>query len=287
MAIRWGLGFRPGPLGEGAQAAAAAGVDVLLICHDETGPVGRDALSVAAWLTATTRDAGLVAEVPASWAPFHVARALASFDLLSGGRCGWSPIRGDIGPEQAAEHLDVVRALFDSWDDDALVLDKATSTFADRAKVRRIRHAGAFYAVDGPLNAPRPPQGHPVLFQPLHEADGLTDVALAPLERLEADAPPCPAARTFAEIALSRRDDPATLADRLLAACEAGLCDGVVLGPREPGADAAWLAETLIPRLKAHPGFAAPPPPGDLRTRLGLPRPGNRHAPTPVPAVMA
>ena len=270
-------------MGEGAQRLAATGVDLLLLSHDETGPVGRDALSVAAWLMATSRGVGLGAEIPASLAPFHVARALTSFDLLSGGRCGWMPMRGELGPAQAAEHLEVVRALFDSWDDDALVLDKASCVFADRSKVRRIRHTGAFYTVDGPLNAPRPPQGHPVLFQPLDEADARTDVALAPLDVLEASAPPCRAARTFAEAAASHHDDPAALAGRLLAACEAGLCDGVVLAPREPGADAAWLAETLIPRLRAHPRFG-PLPPGDLRTRLGLVRPGNRFSPL-VPAL--
>jgi alkanesulfonate monooxygenase SsuD/methylene tetrahydromethanopterin reductase-like flavin-dependent oxidoreductase (luciferase family) len=277
MAERWGLGFRPGASGEGAKVVADAGIDVLLLAHDAVGPVGRDALSVAAWLTASTRGAGLVAEVPVSWAPFHVARALASFDLLSGGRCGWAPARGAIGTEQAAEHLEVVRALFDSWDDDALALDKASSIFADRGKVRRIRHAGAFYTVDGPLNAPRPPQGHPVLFQPLDEADAQTDIALAPLQRLEAGGPSSPAARTFAEIAISHHDDAGALAAQLLAALEAGLCDGVVLAAREPAADAVWLAQTLIPRLRTHPKFA-PPPAGALRTRLGLARPGNRYS---------
>lgn len=289
MVERWGLGFRPGPLGEGGQAAAEAGVDALFLAQDETGAVGRDALSVAAWLMATTRGAGLVAEVPVRWAPFHVARALASFDLLSGGRCGWLPSRGDIGDEQAAEHLDVVRALFDSWDDDALVLDKATSVFADRAKVRRIAHAGAFYTVDGPLNAPRPPQGHPVLVQPLDEADARTDVALAPLARLTVGMAPSPAALTFAEVEADPGQDPAVLADRWLAACEAGLCDGLVLATADPARGAAWLAEAVIPRLRAHPRFA-PSPGGDLRTRLGLPRPGNRFtraASTPTRAAMA
>lgn len=276
------LGCRPGPLGEGAQMADQAGLDFVLLSGDpDHGPIGQDPLSVAAFLMTVTRGLGLAASVPTAWAPFNVARALASFDLLSGGRGGWLPVRGAIGQAQADEHLDVVLQLFDSWDDDALVFDKATAVFADRDKVRRIRHAGAFYTVDGPLNAPRPIQGHPVLFQTLDESTGLTDVALVDLGLIEAGprpALPSPSTLIVAEVAVARSLDAPGLADRLAAAYRGGGCDGFLFKPADPLLDTAWLAETVIHRLQTQAPAALASAKGDFRTRLGLPRPGNRFA---------
>ena len=132
------LGLRLGGLGEGAELAEQAGLDFVML-DDSTvpggAPIGADPLSVAAYLMTKTRRLGLAASVPDSWAPFNVARALASFDHLSGGRCGWLPWPGlgeENNPARSAEHLDVVLQLFDSWDDDALVFDKAAAVFADR-----------------------------------------------------------------------------------------------------------------------------------------------------------
>src|SRR5699024_8542300 len=65
---------------------------------------------------------------------------------------------------RAAEFVDVVLALWDSWDQDALLLDR-NGQYADPDKVRAIHHHGSHFLVDGPLTVPRPPQGHPVLFQ--------------------------------------------------------------------------------------------------------------------------
>lgn len=66
---------------------------------------------------------------------------------------------------RAAEFLDVTTALWDSWEDDALVLDEHSGIFADPTKVHRIDHDGERFRIRGPLNSPRSPQGHPLLVQ--------------------------------------------------------------------------------------------------------------------------
>jgi N-acetyl-S-(2-succino)cysteine monooxygenase len=134
-------------------------------------------------LSAVTRHIGLGATVSTSFGePFHVARAFASLDHLSGGRAAWNVVTStnsaaalnfsrerlhehDLRYEIAAEFVDVVRGLWDTWDDGAIVADKATGTFIDASKVRPLNHKGRFFSVKGPLNIQRCPQGHPVIIQ--------------------------------------------------------------------------------------------------------------------------
>jgi alkanesulfonate monooxygenase SsuD/methylene tetrahydromethanopterin reductase-like flavin-dependent oxidoreductase (luciferase family) len=61
--------------------------------------------------------------------------------------------------------MEVVKGLWNSWDDDALILDKATGRFADPAKVRKLDHKGKYFSAKGPLPVPRSPQGQPVIIQ--------------------------------------------------------------------------------------------------------------------------
>ena len=281
------LGLRLGGLGEGAELADQGGLDFVLLDNSTTpdAAIGADPLSVAAFLMSKTHHLGLAASVPDSWAPFNVARALASFDHLSGGRCGWLPWPGPgekANPERSAEHLDVVLHLFDSWDDEALVFDKAASIFADRDKVRRIQHSGAYFTVDGPLNAPRPPQGRPILFQPSRRVSSAADIELIDLE----DAQPRPPRPTggplrLAEVVIDLSAAPAArsaaLADRLADAFQER-CDGFLLTPADPAADIPLLIGDVIPRLVAQGTFGLSLVHGDFRTRLGLPRPVNRFA---------
>jgi alkanesulfonate monooxygenase SsuD/methylene tetrahydromethanopterin reductase-like flavin-dependent oxidoreductase (luciferase family) len=279
------LGLRLDGLGVGAELAERAGLDFVFLDHSRViggAPIGSDPLSVAAFLMTKTRGLGLAASVPDSWAPFNVARALASFDLLSHGRCGWLPWPGAgeaRNPARSAEHLDVVLQLFDSWDDDALVFDKAAAVFADRDKVRRIRHAGAFFTVDGPLNAPRPPQGRPVLIQRLADASDTADVVLIDFETLGADeARPPGGPLRLAELAIDLSADPAQRAEALvdqLAAVFPRHCDGFLLTPADPAVGIPLLASEVVARLRAL-GIMGAPPGGDFRTRLGLQRPVNR-----------
>lgn len=134
-------------------------------------------------MAAVTSRIGLVATASTTYSnPYTMARLLGSLDILSGGRAGWNVVTSyvpaeaanfglkDLPPHaeryaRAHEFLDVVRGLFDSFEDDALVLDKAEGLFYDPAKVHELNHEGAHFQVRGPLNQQRPPQGYPVLFQ--------------------------------------------------------------------------------------------------------------------------
>src|SRR4029079_17319257 len=140
-------------------------------------------LTLLSALSAVTSHVGLGATVSTSFGePFHVARAFASLDHLSNGRAGWNVVTStheraalnfsktnlaehDLRYEIATEFVDVVRGLWDSWDDDAIVADKATGLFIDKSKVRPLEHKGRFYQVKRPLNIERSPQGHPVIIQ--------------------------------------------------------------------------------------------------------------------------
>jgi len=139
--------------------------------------------TLIAALAAVTRHIGLGATVSTSFSePFDVARTFASIDHLSGGRAAWNIVTSthnaaalnfgrerlnehDLRYEIATEFVDVVRGLWDSWDDGAIVADKATGTFLDSSKVRPLNHKGRFFSVKGPLNIERCPQGQPVIIQ--------------------------------------------------------------------------------------------------------------------------
>ena len=134
-------------------------------------------------LSAVTRHVGLGATVSTSFGePFHVARAFASLDHLSGGRAAWNVVTStnsaaalnfsrerhyehDLRYEIATEFVDVVRGLWDCWDEGAVIADRATGTFLDASKVRPLNHKGRFFSVKGPLNIQRCPQGHPIIIQ--------------------------------------------------------------------------------------------------------------------------
>lgn len=134
-------------------------------------------------MAVVTRHVGLVATASTGYnEPYNLARKFASLDHISGGRAGWNIVTSggadearnfgfDDTPDhagrydRAAEFVEVATALWDSWEDDAIELDAAAGRFADPAKVHAIGHAGERFAVRGPLNIPRSPQGRPVLVQ--------------------------------------------------------------------------------------------------------------------------
>ena len=139
-------------------------------------------LTLLAALSMVTRHIGLGATVSTSFSePYHVARMFVSLDHLCGGRAAWNVVTSsnaktalnfgkdlpahDLRYEMATEFVEVVRGLWDTWDADAIVADKATGRFLDATKVRELNHQGRFYAVKGPLNIERPPQGHPIIIQ--------------------------------------------------------------------------------------------------------------------------
>src|SRR5690606_2305624 len=126
---------------------------------------GLDPLAILAAVAPATEHVGLIATVSTSFNdPFNLARRFASLDHLSNGRAGWNIVTS--GPdvearnfgaevhaphaeryERAAEFLDAVTRLWDSWDDDALRADREAGLYAETERVRRINHRGRFYRV--------------------------------------------------------------------------------------------------------------------------------------------
>ncbi len=154
-----------------------------------------DALLVAASVASLTRHVGLVPTVTTTHTePFHVSKSVATLDHASKGRAGWRvQVGGAVGEtahfgrrdlpvvgrdfatdpdalaalrerfDEAADHVEVVRRLWDSWEDDAEIRDVATGRFIDRDKLHYVDFDGPYFGVRGPSITPRPPQGQPVV----------------------------------------------------------------------------------------------------------------------------
>ncbi|MFJ4200181.1 LLM class flavin-dependent oxidoreductase [Streptomyces sviceus] len=152
-----------------------------------------DAVLIASRVAPLTRHIGLVPTVVATHTePFHISKAVATLDYVSTGRAGLrvqitarpneaahfgrrtiAPIEAYDSPEaqelvtdlfdEAADHVEVVRRLWDSWEDDAEIRDAATGRFVDRDKLHYIDFEGQHFSVKGPSITPRPPQGQPLV----------------------------------------------------------------------------------------------------------------------------
>jgi S-adenosylmethionine synthetase len=156
-----------GTLTSAVRAAEAAGFDAVLIDdRAAAGAQGRfETTTLTAALAAVTEHIGLItAPLPVDQAPYHVARITASLDHLAHGRTGWLAATDATDPEgRTGELIDVVRGLWDSFDDDAFVHDRADGLYWRLPAVHRLDHQGRHFDVAGPLNVARPPQGHPVV----------------------------------------------------------------------------------------------------------------------------
>jgi FMN-dependent oxidoreductase (nitrilotriacetate monooxygenase family) len=142
-----------------------------------------DPSPLAAIIAAATRHLGVVATFSTlAYPPFMLARLCATLDHIAGGRFGWNIVTSGedaaaqnfgmdkLPPREqryamADEYVDLVCQLFNSWDADAVVMDRETGTYADYRKVRPINFEGKFFKVRGPLNTVRAPQGQPVFVQ--------------------------------------------------------------------------------------------------------------------------
>jgi alkanesulfonate monooxygenase len=140
-------------------------------------------LTLLSALAMVTQRVGLAATASTTYnEPYHIARKFASLDHISGGRAAWNVVTSatdmeaqnfglDGAPEKggrydrAQEFVQVVRGLWDSWEDDAFVRDKATGVNYDKSKLHVLNHVGQHFRVKGPLNVQRSPQGMPVIIQ--------------------------------------------------------------------------------------------------------------------------
>jgi alkanesulfonate monooxygenase SsuD/methylene tetrahydromethanopterin reductase-like flavin-dependent oxidoreductase (luciferase family) len=152
-----------------------------------------DAVLIASRIAPLTRHIGLVPTVVATHTePFHISKAVATLDYVSTGRAGLrvqitarpneaahfgrrtiprieaydSPETQELVTDlfdEAADYVEAVRRLWDSWEDDAEIRDAATGRFIDRDKLHYIDFEGKHFSVKGPSITPRPPQGQPLV----------------------------------------------------------------------------------------------------------------------------
>ncbi|OIH85448.1 nitrilotriacetate monooxygenase [Arthrobacter sp. UCD-GKA] len=181
---------------QNAQAAEDAKLDFVFLADELCAPEGdaeilsRDPviyrfepLTLLAALAVRTQKIGLVATQTTTYnEPYHIARKFASLDQLSRGRIGWNLVTSYVEAEarnfsqsehlkyadryeRANEFLQVALGLWDSWDDDAFILDKKSGRYFDPEKMHVLDHHGEHFDVRGPLNVLRSPQGRPVQVQ--------------------------------------------------------------------------------------------------------------------------
>ncbi|GAB1692517.1 LLM class flavin-dependent oxidoreductase [Krasilnikovia sp. M28-CT-15] len=293
-----------------------------------------DAVLIAARTAPLTRRVGLMPTATVTHTePFHIAKAIATLDHVSGGRAGWQvQVSGlpheaahfgrrvlGTGPQaaqdlrgEAADHVEVVRRLWDSWEDNAEIRDVATGRFIDRDKLHYVDFTGRWFSVKGPSITPRPPQGRPpvgapapgglaygvgadVVFAAPHDADDVRDVVgagRAPhvfgdlLVVLDEDARTARDHRQRLDdldgsghgtSAASFAGTPSQLADQILQWRAAGLT-GIRLLPARLPADLRAITRGLVPELQAYGAFRRQYEATTLRGHLGLARPANRYA---------
>lgn len=195
--------------------------DQMTFQYEEDERIGRTArvlhlepLTLLGALSIATSRIGLVATASTSYnEPFHLARKFATLDHLSKGRIGWNIVtswtRGearnfslDDVPDhgaryrRAVEFVEVVKGLWDSWEDDAFRFDQAAGQFFDPDRLHVLDHRGEHFKVRGPLNIARPPQGYPVLVQAGSSDDG-QDLAARTAELVFTAQPDFDIARSF------------------------------------------------------------------------------------------
>lgn len=270
----------------------ATGIDFLLLGNDVDGvvaPAGIEALVTMPWVLGVVRNAVVVGVLPALHSlPFHVARALSAIDILSDGRSGWMPTCTDPARfdtaygasyalptgEAVVKHDDFIgatQALWDSWDGDALVLDKTSGVYLDSTKVRRVHYEGPYFSTVGPLNAARPKLGYPLLFR---EPVGEIVDSTVPADVVLIAATSVGDVKAQIERASAAPYRPAILLKSVASEVAATLAIAQAVGAAgihltgNPDVAAIAAARVLVPAT----AFQA----GDCwRSRIGVPRPAN------------
>ncbi|MCB8883903.1 LLM class flavin-dependent oxidoreductase [Acidisoma cellulosilytica] len=187
-------------------------------------------LTLLSALSVVTKRVGLAATISTSYnEPYHIARKLGMLDFLSHGRAALNLVTSSTDQEaqnfgqirhlshaaryeRAREFVDILKLLWDSWEDGAVMFDKESGRVADPARIHAIDFRGKYLSVRGPLNIPRPPQGHPIIIQAGVSADGqdfaahVADIVFS-VERSLASAQSFYAAAQKRVVAAGRRKD--------------------------------------------------------------------------------
>ncbi|MGZ0189349.1 MAG: LLM class flavin-dependent oxidoreductase [Alphaproteobacteria bacterium] len=145
--------------------------------------VKMDPIPILSMMGAVTSKLGLGATASTTYyEPFHVARQFSTLDHMTDGRAAWNVVTSlndseaanygqdallghDDRYERADEFMDVVHGHWDTWADDAIIMDKANGIFADPTKVKALKHVGKYFKSRGPFTVPPTPQGRPVIIQ--------------------------------------------------------------------------------------------------------------------------
>jgi alkanesulfonate monooxygenase SsuD/methylene tetrahydromethanopterin reductase-like flavin-dependent oxidoreductase (luciferase family) len=300
-----------------------------------------DAVLIAARVAPVTAGIGLVPTATVTHTePFHIAKAIATLDHVSTGRAGWrvqvsgraheaahfgrrtlpviepgklhDPAVRDVIDdlfEEAADYVEVVRRLWDSWEDDAEIRDAATGRFIDRDKVHYIDFEGGRFSVKGPSITPRPPQGQPLVTALAHaeipyafatRSADLTFVTPSDADDARRIAGRVGTPHIFADLVVFLEDGakerldtldrtvstsdaaifsgtPEQLADLLLEWHAAGIT-GFRLRPGRLPADLESITRELVPELRRRGVFRSEYTSSTLRGHLQLPRPANRFS---------
>ena len=294
-----------------------------------------DAVQIAARVAPHTRHIGLLPTAIATHTePFHLSKAIATLDFVSSGRAGVRiqvTGRADAAAHfgrreitdnaddlmaEAADYVEVLRRLWDSWEDDTEIRDTATGRFVDRDKLHYIDFDGKWFSVKGPSITPRPPQGQPIVAALGHSAPAYGLISRSADIGFITPHSPEDAASILAQIdaqvqvftdlvvflgettadaqARKHRLDerlgreyvsdaavfvgtPAELADLLQEWHTTGTT-GFRLRPATLPVDLRHLTDGLVPELQRRRVFRAAYEATTLRGLLGLPRPANRYA---------
>ncbi|HTR87774.1 MAG TPA: LLM class flavin-dependent oxidoreductase [Reyranella sp.] len=309
------------------RTAERGGFDAILFdgAWGPAGPFTIDPVPLIAALASSSKQIGLGAAIALDHAePFNIARSYAAIDRLTAGRSAWIAAMGTgraadfahappMAPAdrwaRAAESVAVVRKLWDSWEDEAVILDKPNGRFSNPDVIHPINHSGQYFSVRGPLNAPRPLQGNPPVFQRDVSAEGLAlaretaDVLIAPvgdasalagIRRAIGERPRLLVrlavllAETDAEAKSRAKELGAPLEGLSFVGTPGGLvthlaklstlCDGIDLWPAVLATDLDLLVDQAVPRLRATSLRPATYRGRTLRENLGLARPRSQFA---------
>jgi len=281
-----------------------------------------DAVLVASRVAPLTRHIGLVPVATVTHTePFHVSKAIATLDFISRGRAGWQvrisstkheaelfgrrDVTGADLFDEAGDAVEVVRRLWDSWEDDAVIRDVATGRYVDRDRLHYIDFVGKYFSVKGPSITPRPPQGQPVITALAHQIPvyefASRSVDLVFITPKDDDSVRAILAEvtqaggtdlkvyadlfvTFSATVDPRSDalvfdgTPAELVELLLRWQRLGV-DGVRLRPAVNAVDLPVIVDEVVPLLQRAEVFRTAYRGSEtLRERLGLPIADNRYA---------
>ncbi|MBO1040270.1 LLM class flavin-dependent oxidoreductase [Brucella pituitosa] len=289
------------------------GAFAFLTLEDEfahKGGDGLDAILLANWLAPRLTHIGIIAGAPVNFLePFHVSTAIATLDYVSEGRAGllvqqltnqrnleaskalgalngYPSLDQQVLKTDTQDAIEVIRRLWDSWEDDAVIRDKKTQRFLDASKLHYINFESENFRVLGPSITPRPPQGQPIVATTLSNLDELNFARNADVVFVTADeqliraagAPVHDRAAPFvvADLTLSGKPNVQETIDAVTES-QAWGAPGIRLLLSHPQSQSDYVLEELLPALRARE-LIRKEEGTTLRARFGLPEAINRYS---------